>query len=121
MFVKNALKVVVVVIIALSITTVAYAYAAGNTVPATTAGDGTGVISGYTVTNVVYTLDATNPANISKVTFTLSAAATVVQVSVTGATPYTSCTVSGGTSVTCTFGTEPTVTSATSLRVIATQ
>jgi len=109
MFAKNVLKVAVVIIIALSITSVAYAYAASNTVPATTAGDGQGTISGYTVTNVVYTLDATNPANISKVAFTLSS------------TPYQSCTVSGGTNVTCTFSTEPTVLSATALRVIATQ
>ena len=121
MFAKNVLKVAVVIIIALSITSVAYAYAASNTVPATTAGDGQGTISGYTVTNVVYTLDATNPANISKVAFTLSSAASVVQVSLTGSTPYQSCTVSGGTNVTCTFSTEPTVLSATALRVIATQ
>ena len=120
MFAKNVLKVVVVVIIALSITSVAYAYAASNTVPATTAGDGQGTISGYTVTNVVYTLGASDPSTISAVSFTLNAPASVVKVSLTGAAPYTNCTAGTGNNFSCTL-TGQTVTAATSLRVIATQ
>ena len=121
MFSKNALKVSLIILVAFALATVTYAYANTNTVPASTAGDGAGAISGYTVTNIVYTLDAANPANINKVAFTLNVAATVAQVSVTGAAPYQSCVIAGGTNVTCTFGTEPTVLSATSLQVIATQ
>lgn len=121
MFMKNALKVLIIGLIAFTLATVTYAYAAANTVPASTAGDGAGAISGYTISNIVYTLDASNPANINKITFTLSAAATVVQVSTTNAAPYQSCTISGGTSVTCTFSPEVTVLNATNLRVIATQ
>jgi hypothetical protein len=121
MFMKNAFKVLIIGLIAFALATVTYAYANTNTVPASAAGDGSGAISGYTISSIVYTLDATTPSNISKITFTLNASATVVQVSVTGAAPYQSCTVSGGTSVTCNFSPEPTVVSATSLRVIATQ
>ena len=121
MFLRNALKVSLIVLVAFALATVTYAYAANNTVPASTAGDGAGAISGYTVNGIVYTLDAASPDKINKVAFTLNAAATVVQVSVTGAAPYQSCAIVGGVNVTCTFGTEPTVLSATSLRVIATQ
>jgi hypothetical protein len=121
MFMKNAIKVLIIGLMVFALATVAYAYAAANTVPASSAGDGSGVISGYTISSIVYQLDAANPANIHIITFTLSAAAGTVQVSVTGAAPYQSCAIAGGTNVTCTFAVEPTVLSATSLRVIATQ
>jgi len=98
----------------------AYAFTASNTVPASKAGDGNGAISGYSVSSVVYTLDPADVTKIQKVAFTLDAAATSAQASVTGAAPFQSCAIAGGTAVTCTFGTEPTVLSATSLRVIAT-
>lgn len=100
----------------------AYAYTATNTVPASSAGDGAGAVSGYTVTpnNPLYVLDGADQSKIKSVGFTLSAAANQVLVSVTGAAPFQSCTAGGGDSWTCTFTTEPTVLSATSLRVIAT-
>lgn len=49
------------------------AFTAANTVPATSAGEGAGAISGFTVTNVAYNLDATNPSNVTTVTFTATA------------------------------------------------
>ena len=99
----------------------AYAFTASNTVPATSAGDGSGAISGYTITNVQYQLEAANPANIDSVTFTTSASAGQVRAKVVASsTTYTSC--SGGpTSWTCDFATNPTVVSADQLRVIAAQ
>ena len=99
----------------------AYAFTATNTVPATSAGDGSGAISGYTITNVQYQLEAANPANIDSVTFTTSASAGQVRAKVVASsTTYTSC--SGGpTSWTCDFATNPTVVSADQLRVIAVQ
>jgi spermidine/putrescine-binding protein len=122
MFMKNALKVLIIGLIAFALATVTYAYAAANTVPASSAGDGNGAISGYTISNIVYTLDPANPINIQKVTFTLNVAASVAQVSVTGAAPFQSCVITGaGLTATCTFASEPTVLSALSLRVIATQ
>ncbi len=46
------------------------AFTAANTVPATSAGEGAAAISGFTVTNVAYNLDATNPSDVTTVTFT---------------------------------------------------
>jgi hypothetical protein len=51
-----------------------YAFAAANTVPASKAGDGSGTISGYTVSVIHYTLNAATPSNIDSVTFTLDTA-----------------------------------------------
>ena len=45
----------------------AYAFTASNTVPATTVGAGAGVVSGFTVTNLHYALNATTPARIRSV------------------------------------------------------
>jgi hypothetical protein len=77
---------------------VAYAFAAANTVPNGNAGDGSGTVSGYDVTNVVYTPNATNPANLDSVAFQLNAAASTVKVQLvsTGGTWY-NCTLGGGT------------------------
>ncbi len=49
------------------------AFTAANTVPQTSAGEGAGAISGFTVTNVLYNLDNTNPSNVTSVTFTATA------------------------------------------------
>ncbi len=50
----------------------AYAFTASNTVPNATVGAGTGTVSGYTITNLHYALNATTPTNIDTVTFTIS-------------------------------------------------
>ena len=52
----------------------AYAFTAANTTPATKAGDGSGVISVYTITSVKYNLNATDPRNIDSVTFNTNVA-----------------------------------------------
>ena len=96
----------------------AYAFTATNNVPPSQAGDGHGTISGYTVSNVAYTL-ASDPTMIEKVAFTLDAAATSVKASVTGAAPFESCAIADDNTATCTFDTKPTVLSASELRVIA--
>lgn len=99
----------------------AYAFTASNTVDPSKAGDGYAAISGYTVTSVAYVL-ATNPANIDKVTFTLSATATTVKAKVVNAsTTYDSCSNTGGNNWSCDFASDPTVLSADELRVIAVQ
>ena len=54
----------------------AYAFTASNTVPGTQVGAGSGTISGYTATNVQYTLDATTPTNLNAVAFTIAPATT---------------------------------------------
>ncbi len=97
-----------------------YGFAAANTVPATYAGDGSGTINGYTISNVAYGLTVapdTDPSTIDQVTFTLNAAAGTVYVSFDGGTNWISCSISGGTNVTC--NASQTVLGASSLRVIA--
>ena len=107
-------------IIILAIST--YAFAAANTVPATKAGDGSGVISGYTVSNVAYNLNATDPSSLDSVDFTLSAAATQAQIKLVaaGSTWYT-CAIVTGNNWTCdtTVGTVATVASMDELKVVA--
>ena len=49
-----------------------YGFTAANTVPATKAGDGSGAVTGYTISAVDYQLNATNPPNIDTVVFNLN-------------------------------------------------
>lgn len=90
-----------------------YAFAAANTIPTTTGGYGDTVVSGYTVSNIIYDLDSADPTLVDAITFTLTpdgsgvaAAVSYVQTATGGS--WTSCAlVSGGGEVmdaTCTFG-----------------
>ena len=99
-----------------------YAYTATNTVPATTAGVGSGAISGYAITNVQYGLNATTPTNIDTVTFTINpaAAATVKAQLAAGGTFYPCTNAAGAVSCTTTAP-QATVAAATQLTVLATQ
>jgi len=115
------------VLIAGVVATASYAIMAANTVPGTRAGDGSGTISGYTVSNVQYTLNASDPGNIDAVTFALDAAppagaTTKIQLSSGGA--WYSCTSgSPATNQSCatTAPTQATVAGATELRVVSAQ
>lgn len=112
---KVSLFVLIVMVIAAS----AYAFAAANTVPATKAGSGSGAISGYTVSNVVYNLDASDPALLDSVDFTLSAAATTVKIKlVTAGSTWYPCVVDTGNDFTCDT-TGATVSSMDELNVVA--
>jgi hypothetical protein len=112
---------------ALILATAAYGFAASNTVPTTSAGDGSAAVSGYTVSAVHYTLNATNPANIDSLSFTIApavpAGGTVTVKLVAAGTTFSGCTVTSGTNVTCpssgTLGV--TALAADQLRVIAAQ
>lgn len=116
---RRRLALLLAVAAALALAT--YAFTASNTVPGSKAGKGEGTISGYTVSAVAYTL-ASNPANIDSVAFTLDSAATSVKAKLVAASStYTSCTVSGGTSVSCDFSPDVAVLSADELSVIAVQ
>ncbi len=97
-------------VVAVAIAGGAYAFTASNTVPATTAGAGSGAVSGYTVTNIHYNLNATTPANIDSLTFTItpvvpstSSGKVVIstQLSTGGPTNYTCTTDTAGSLVTC--------------------
>ena len=115
---KN-LKVLFALFAVLAISVTAYAFAASNTVPATKAGDGTGVVSGYTVTGVAYTLNATTPTTLDQVSFDLGAAATQVKVQLVATTgTWYTCTLDTGTVWECDT-TGLTVSTIDQLRVIA--
>jgi hypothetical protein len=109
----------------------AYAFTASNTVPATTAGAGTGVVSGYTVTSLHYALDATTPSNIDSLTFVISpvvpsagSGKVVISAALStgGPTTYTCSTDTTGANVTCaTTSPQLTATLITGVTVIAAQ
>jgi hypothetical protein len=102
----------------------AFGFAATNTVPASNAGDGTGTVSGYTVSNIDYALNSANPSLADSVTFDISPALPATgsaAVSFDGGTTWSSsCT--GSSTVTCTFSApQPIGASFNSLRVVAAQ
>ncbi len=99
-----------------------YAFTASNTVPATQAGAGSGAISGYTITNVAYGLNATTPSNIDTVTFTIApaAAGTVKIQLLSGGTWYDCTNTAGSVSCDTTAGTQATVSPSNNLTVVAT-
>ena len=52
----------------------AYAFTASNTVPDSNAGDGDSTVSGYTISDIEYGLNASTPTNIDTVSFTIAPA-----------------------------------------------
>ena len=115
-------RTLIVSVLALGISLGVYAYAATNTVPNSSAGAGSGTISGYTVSSIAYSLNSTTPTNLDQVSFTIAptTAGTVKAQLASGGSWY-SCTNSSG-SVTCnTTSPQATVAAATQLTVVATQ
>jgi hypothetical protein len=90
----------------------AYAFAAQNTIADSAAGYKASVVPGYSVTNIVYDLDDTDPTTVDAVTFDIapssgSAAAAIVKVQTANAGSWTDCSLSGAgpsKAVTCTYG-----------------
>lgn len=121
MFNFRHFKFFVIALVGLIFASAAFAFAAANTVPATAAGDGAGAISGYTVSNIQYVLNAGTPSNIDQVTFTLDSAATTVKIKLVAAgVTYYSCANTGGMNWACnTTAPQATVLPADELRVIA--
>ncbi len=101
----------------------AYAFAASNTVPSTHAGDGSGQVVGYTVSNVHYTLLTADPSKIDAVTFDLDAGAGSVYAALSADgsswTWSSACTNSGGNTWTCDFAPDLDVYPVLYLRVVA--
>jgi hypothetical protein len=97
-----------------------YGFADANTVPASYAGDGQNTISGYTVTNLSYSIYGdTDPTDIDGLSFNLSANAGQVYVSFDGGTNWVDCSPgTPSTSISCS-GLSQTVLGATQLRIIA--
>jgi hypothetical protein len=106
----TATRLIVALAAAAAITGGAYAFTAANTVPATNAGSGSGTVSGYTVSNIHYSLNTTTPNNVDSLTFTISPAVpstssgkVIVQAALTTGGPnnYTCSTDTAGSTVTC--------------------
>jgi len=94
-------RIAIVALLAFVLGTTAFAYAASITFNgagnAGAAGQGSGTISGYNVTNIHYTLDTNDPSNITGVTFSLAPnTATTVKAKLNGTGAWVACT--GGTS-----------------------
>lgn len=106
MFLKRSLKVFLIASVVLAFASAAYAYAAANVLPASKAGDGSGAINRYTISNVLINPNTTNPQNLDSVTFTTSADVpngSTVKIRLTtsaGSTWYT-CTGQGSPNISC--------------------
>ena len=115
------LKVLSIILVVIVLAVSAYAFAAANTVPTTRAGTGAGAISGYTVSNVVYNLNASDPTVLDSVDLTLDAAATNVQIKLVAAgSSWYDCSIVSGNDWTCdTASPAQTVASMDELEVVA--
>lgn len=113
----------------LFVLSIAYAFAATNVVPSSGAGDGSGAISGYTVSNVDYLLtDGTNtdPTTIDRVTMTLADTPDTitvgqpreVKISLISGGVYFNCTMTGW-NASCPITSSVLVSATNELRVIA--
>jgi hypothetical protein len=117
-------RLALVLIAALALSGASYVFAAANVVPATRAGDGNNTISGYTITSVVYTLNATSPFNIDSVAFTaapIPTAGSKMRIKLVSAgTTWYNCTdaVANGNLTCATTAPQATVATANELRVI---
>ncbi len=84
-----------------------YALTSSNTVPTTNAGQGAQAVAGYTVSNVHYNLNSTDPRTVDSGQFDLApapaATATIRAKSVSSSTTYATCTLSGARA-TCPVG-----------------
>ena len=122
MFRFRSSKLFIVVMVIMMFSTAAYAFAASNTMPATSnAGEGEVVIGGYTVSGVTYTYSTANPSQISSVAFTIAPAAGKASVSLisgVGGTLQACVDGGGGTSWTCAIS-GVSVLNANMLRVVA--
>lgn len=90
-----------VALLAVIVAVGAYAFTASNTVNSSRVGSGSQTISGYTITGITYTLNATDPSKLDQVAFTMApTTATTVKIKLTAAGSWYSCVNSSG-SVTC--------------------
>lgn len=115
-------RLIVVAVLAIGISSGVYAYAATNTVPASSAGSGSGTISGYTVTSVAYTLNATTPTNLDQVAFSIAPTTTsTLKVQLAAAGAWYTCTNAAGSATCNTTTPQATAAAATQLTVVAAQ
>ena len=128
MSIKNIFRprVLTAIALILLLAVVAFGYAAANIVPETGAGDGTGTVSGYTITNIGYTLLTSDPSKVDELTLDVAATtgagdATDVRITVDGGTSWVTCTGPATNTWTCAFValSEPSVSAIVNLQVVA--
>jgi len=128
MFFKKLLqpKYLTLVLVLIILASAAYGLAAANVVPETGAGEGTGTVSGYTISNIAYTLLTTDPSKVESLSIDVAptegaGAAGDVRITVDAGTTWISCTGPVTTTWTCTFGSgsEPEISAISNLEVIA--
>jgi len=119
-------KYIAIAFIILTLGVIAYGYAAANVVPESGAGDGTGTVSGYTVSNIDYVLLSTDPTKVESVALDVAATSgagepSEVQITVDSGTTWISCTGPVTNTWTCAFTalSEPSVSAIESLQVVA--
>ena len=128
MYISRSFKIrfILASIFILFLSTSAYAFASANTVIKSGGGDGSAAISGYTIANVHYTLDGTDPSTVTSIAFSLAPAAggpvatTVKANLVAPSGSWFNCTQSAGT-WTCTVSGGVNLADADELRVVAVQ
>jgi hypothetical protein len=106
-------KVLLIVMVVLVIAGGTYAFAAANSVPDSAAGYAANAVPGYTVSNIVYDLDAADPTIVDAVTFDIAptsgtSVAAIVKLQTANAGSWTDCSLVAGVApsmeVTCTYG-----------------
>ncbi len=121
-------KVLLIALVVVAVAGSAYAFAAGNTVPDSAAGYTANVVSGYTVTDIVYDLNVDDPTTIDKITFGIDPTtvgdpeAKVVYLQTVLAGTWTTCDVTTALTVTtviCDPATSPAVEDVTALNIVA--
>lgn len=119
-------KFAAIALVLFSLSIVAYGYAATNVVTESGAGDGSGDISGYTITNIDYNLLASDPTKVESVSLDVTATAGAaapddVRITVDAGTTWITCTGPATNTWTCAFTalSEPSVTTISTLQVVA--
>jgi hypothetical protein len=76
----QVLRVVAIALVSVVAGSIGYAFAASNTGLSGAGGDGAGLISGYTVSDISYSLHASDPTRLDAVSFAIDAGAAVPSV-----------------------------------------
>jgi len=122
---KRPLRIVAAIIAGLVLLIIFYAFAATNIVPESGAGVGSEAITGYTVTNVDYTLNTANPDTCDQVEFDINPSAAAgnpdeVWVQVVAGSSWYTCTYAAN-HATCPFSPPVDVSTMNTLTVSAAQ
>ncbi|MBC2724838.1 MAG: hypothetical protein HGJ97_19655 [Desulfosporosinus sp.] len=119
-------KVIAIALIVLTIGVISYGYAAANVVPESGAGEGSGDVSGYTISNIDYALLSTDPTKVESVSIDISATdgasdPTDVRITVDSGTTWITCTGPTVSTWACAFTSElePSISAIDSLEVVA--